>query len=312
MPGTTQQLPENDQKGNLTPRRVATMLAGMIAQFDIGEARVHFLGIARVRRDFDQMVEIFPTVGKGELKEAIRTVQPNGGGEYLQWCFNSALLRIPGQTILVDTGFGFTKGGPGLGTVQLLNECGVQPEHVDTVVITHGHGDHIGGLTDEGAPSLPDARVVISKSEFAFWMEGEADRLLGAEGASAQRDALSICRSRIECIAMDSRIAESADTTIRAIPSPGHTPGHIGIEILSRGQRLWLMVDTIHSLFQLEHTDWSPRFDVNPKLARITAVRLLGQAAKHKIPVHLYHFPFPGIGTIKERGPVFTYSPITL
>ena len=288
------------------------MMGAMTTAFDIGEAKIHFLGIARVRRDFDQMVEIFPTVEKGELKEAVRAVQPDGGGKYLEWCFNSALLRIPGQTILVDTGFGFTAGGPGLGTVALLNECGVQPEQVGTVVITHGHGDHIGGLTDEGTPSMPDARVVIAKAEFAFWMEGEAESLFGAEGSSAQRSALSICRTQIECIDMDSRIAESGDTTIRAIPSPGHTPGHIGIEVLSRGQRLWLMVDTIHALFQLEHTDWSPRFDVDPELARVTAKELLGQAAKQQVPVHLYHFPFPGIGTIKETGPGFAFSPITL
>jgi glyoxylase-like metal-dependent hydrolase (beta-lactamase superfamily II) len=249
-------------------------------------------------------------VNKGELKEAVRVVEPDGGGKYLEWWFNSALLLIPDQTILVDTGFGFTAGGPGLGTLALLKECGIQPEQVDTVVITHGHGDHIGGLTDEGAPSMPGARIVMAKAEFEFWMGGGADRLLGAEGASVQRDALSICRTRIECIAMDSRIAESENTTIRAIPAPGHTPGHIGIEILSLGQRLWLLVDTIHALFQLEHTDWSPRFDVDPQLARVTAKELLGQAAKHKIPVHLYHFPFPGIGTIKERGPAFTYTPI--
>jgi glyoxylase-like metal-dependent hydrolase (beta-lactamase superfamily II) len=284
----------------------------MTAAFGIGDSEVHFLGIARVRRDFGQMAGIFPGVDKGELREAVRRVQPDGGGEYLEWCFNSALLRIPDQTILVDTGFGFATGGPGLGTGQLLEDCGIQPEQVDTIVITHGHGDHIGGLTDEGVSSMPGARIVIAKAEFEFWMAGHAERLLGAEGSSAQRNALSICRSQIECIEMDSRIAESGDTAIRAIPLPGHTPGHIGIEILSRGQRLWLMVDTIHALFQLEHADWSPRFDVNPELARVTARELLGRAAKQQIPVHLYHFPFPGLGRIKEQSPGFTYRPISI
>jgi glyoxylase-like metal-dependent hydrolase (beta-lactamase superfamily II) len=288
------------------------MIAAMTAAFDIGEVKVFFLGIARVRRDFDQIAEIFPGAEKGELKEAVRAVQPDGDGKYLDWYFNSVLLRIPGQTILVDTGFGFTGGGPGLGTAELLNECGVKPEQVNTVVVTHGHGDHIGGLTDEGKPSMPDARIVIANAEFEFWMGGEADSLFGTAGVAAQRSAFSICRTQIECIAMESRIAESANTTIRAIPAPGHTPGHIGIEVFSRGRRLWLMMDTIHAPFQLDHTDWSPRFDVDPKLARDTAKELLGQAAKQQIPMHLYHFPFPGIGMIKEEGPSRTYRPIKI
>ena len=46
------------------------MMRFMVVQLDIGEAEVNVLGIASVRRDFDQMAEIFPTVGKGELEEA--------------------------------------------------------------------------------------------------------------------------------------------------------------------------------------------------------------------------------------------------
>jgi glyoxylase-like metal-dependent hydrolase (beta-lactamase superfamily II) len=280
----------------------------MVFTLDIGEAKISVLGIARVRRDFNQMSDIFPTVEHGDLREAIRTVQPDGDGKYLDWNFNSVLIRIPNHTILVDTGFGFSGGGPGLGTAQLLDECGVQPEDVDTVVITHGHGDHIGGLTEVGAPAMPDARVVISREEFVFWMEGQAERFFGPETCSAQQTTFSICRSQIECIDMDSSIAESGKATIRALPSPGHTPGHIGLEVRSQQQQLWLLVDTIHALFQLGHTDWSPRFDVNPELARITRSELLAQAAKLKVPVHLYHLPFPGLGTIEEAGQTYSFT----
>jgi glyoxylase-like metal-dependent hydrolase (beta-lactamase superfamily II) len=283
------------------------MICVMVVTHDIGEAKISILGIAGGRRDFDQMAEIFPTAEEGELKRAIRVVQPEGGGEYLDWHFNSVLIRIPGQTVLVDTGFGFSGGGPGLGTAQLLKECGVQAEEVNTVVITHGHGDHIGGLTESGAPAMPGARVLVSREEFEFWMEGQAERIFGTEGSSAQQTTLSICRSQIERIDMDSTIAESSEGVIRAIPSPGHTPGHIGIEIRSRGGRLWLLVDTIHAPFQLVHTDWSPRFDVNPELARLTRRELLTQAAKSEVPVHLYHFPFPGLGTIRAQGREYAF-----
>ena len=288
------------------------MISVMIGKFKIGEVVISVLGIGTVRRDLDQLAGIFPTVERGELREAIRGVQPGSDGEYLDWCFNSALIRIPNHAILIDTGFGFSTGGPGLGTAQLLAECGVHPEDVNTVVITHGHGDHIGGLTEAGVPAIPDARVVISRQEFDFWMNGEAERLLGKDASVAQRTAFSICRDQIECIAMDSPILESNGTTIQALPAPGHTPGHIGIAVSSQGTRLWLLVDTIHAVFQMQHPEWSPRFDVDPDLARTTRRDLLGEAARLELPVHLYHFPFPAVGYIESSEQAFTFKPSDL
>jgi glyoxylase-like metal-dependent hydrolase (beta-lactamase superfamily II) len=288
------------------------MMGTMIKKIDIGEATVDVLGVAQVRRNFVQLSEIFPSVETGELKEAIRTVQPGSDGGYLEWYFNSALIRIPGQAMLIDTGFGFSSGGPGLGTAQLLRECGVGPEEITAVVITHGHPDHIGGLTESGAPAMPDARVIISQKEYGFWMEGEAESKLGAEACSDQQNAFSICRDQIECIDMDSTLAESTGASVRTIPAPGHTPGHIGIEVRSGGRRFWLLVDTIHALFQLTHADWSPRFDVNPESARATSRKLLAQAARLQIPVHLYHFPFPGVGILEEAEQGFNFRATTL
>jgi glyoxylase-like metal-dependent hydrolase (beta-lactamase superfamily II) len=157
---------------------------------------------------------------------------------------------------------------------------------------------------------MPEARVIISKSELEFWMNGQAEQHFGAEGVAAQQTAFSLCRAQIEAVDMDSVIAASPGATIRSLPSPGHTPGHIGVEVRSREQRLWLLVDTIHALFQLEHTGWSPRFDVDPELARATARDLLDQAAELGLPVHLYHFPFPGVGTIGQTETAFTFLPI--
>jgi glyoxylase-like metal-dependent hydrolase (beta-lactamase superfamily II) len=285
------------------------MMCFMIGRLDIGEAKINILGVASVRRDLEQLADIFPTVGKGDLSEAIGAVQPDSEGKYLDWHFNSALIRIPNHTILIDTGFGFSTGRSGLGIAELLCECEVRPAEVNTVVITHGHGDHIGGLTEAGAPSMPDARVVMSRQELEFWMNGQAERFFGAAASSAQRTAFSICRSQIECIEMDSSIAESKDTTIRALPAPGHTPGHIGIAVRSQGHHLWLLVDTIHALFQMQYPDWSPRFDVDPDLACSTRKDLLAEAAGQDVLVQLYHFPFPGTGSVKASKQAWAFEP---
>jgi glyoxylase-like metal-dependent hydrolase (beta-lactamase superfamily II) len=288
------------------------MMSVMVGKLTIGEVGISVLGIGTVQRDLDQLAEIFPTVERGELRGAIGRVQPDSEGKYLEWYFNAALIQIPDHAILVDTGFGFSTGGPGLGTAQLLAECGVSPEDVTTVVITHGHGDHIGGLTENGVPAMPDARVVMSRQEHEFWMNGEAERRLGREASAAQQTTFSICRDQIECIDMDSPIAESNGTNIQALPAPGHTPGHIGIAVSSQGNRLWLLVDTIHAVFQMQHPEWSPRFDVNPPLAETTRRDLLGEAARLEVPVHIYHFPFPAVGLIEVSGQAFTFKPTNL
>jgi hypothetical protein len=73
----------------------------MISRFDVSEAKINILGVARVRRDLEQLADIFH--------------------------FNSALIRIPNHTILIDAGFGFSTARPELGTAELLRECGVRP-----------------------------------------------------------------------------------------------------------------------------------------------------------------------------------------
>lgn len=302
----------HSRQDDLTPSAAITMMSVMASKLTVGEVEISILGIGAARRDLDQLAGIFPTVERGELREAIRGVQPDSDGEYLDWYFNAALIQIPNHAILIDTGFGFSTGGPGLGTAQLLAECRVHPEDVDTVVITHGHGDHIGGLTKDGTPAMPDARVVMSGQEFDFWMNGEAVRLLGKDASAAQRTAFSICRDQIECIAMDSPILESNGTTIQALPAPGHTPGHIGIAVSSQGTHLWLLVDTIHAVFQMQHPEWSPRFDIDPPLAETTRRDLLGKAARFEVPVHLYHFPFPAVGFIEASEQAFAFKPTDL
>ena len=273
----------------------------MIKKIDIGKVEFFSLNIATVYRSLAEIAEVYPTAPSDLLNTAFE------GGE-MEWAFNAALIRMKGHNILVDTGFGFSSGEQGAGIGELIAETGISAKEITEIVITHGHGDHVGGLVENGEPTMPGAKLVIHEAEHRFFTGGEAARLMGEEAIQLQNRAFSAYADRTVTVGDGDIVASTADGEVRVIEAAGHTPGHICLEINSQNKRLWLLVDTLHALFQLDHPEWSPRYDIDPDLAHRVRVDLLGKAADKKIPVMLYHFPFPGLGTVRRAGDRFTYS----
>jgi hypothetical protein len=83
------------------------------------------------------------------------------------------------------------------------------------------------------------------------------------------------------------------------------------MEVISSGIRFWILLDTAHALFQMERPDWSPSFDIDPDHARETRMDLLKKSATEDIPIHLYHFPFPGFGKIRFSEAAFAFEALT-
>ena len=196
--------------------------------------------------------------------------------------------------ILVDSSI----GGADSNLLSLLAEIDVQPEMIDRVIITHGHGDHVGGLLvmPAGDWVFPNAQYLINATEWAYWTDEATLQNMGERAA--------LWHVLREKLAGEITLFEPGDEIlpgIHAVDAQGHTPGMVGLLLESNGEQLLHIADTAHHPFQIKHPDWSPRFDSHPDIAAETRQRLFERAAAEKLLVLAYHFSKPGLGYVKGK-----------
>jgi len=214
--------------------------------------------------------------------------------------------------VLVDTGANGLDPNTGR-LIQNLQTGGIAPEDIDIVILTHCHPDHISGITlDNGQLAFPNARYVMWKDEWDFWTSGEAEEKLDEHFKdvlmNAVRKNLPIIQDRLEFIDHEREILPG----IQAISAPGHTPGHMALLISSEGEQLLNIVDTVLHPIHLEHPEWCAVVDFAPDQVVTTRRRILLRAAVEKSLVLAFHFPFPGLGHIIQKGENWEWKPITV
>lgn len=228
--------------------------------------------------------------------------------ETIDTAVNILLLESARKRILIDSGSGnVVPEEPGK-LVETLRAENIAPESINTIVITHYHMDHIGGLLDANNNlQFPNAHLVVPAAEHAFVMDEEY--LKTREEWRVQRLHRTFdgyARSGgLELIDDDREI----EPGIRYMPAPGHTPGHSGIVIESGGERVYHIVDTVHMPFQLYMTHLKPRFDVQPEVAIATRRAILDRAAKENLLIQTYHLGFPGLGHIRQKEDRLVWMP---
>lgn len=218
-------------------------------------------------------------------------------------CFNNCLLIEDNNEItLVDTGFGYlSENYPGAESAGMLIENmkngGYNPNHIGKVILTHYHTDHIGGGVDQkGDTAFPGAVYYMNKKD---WQKGTSIESYG-------KKILLALESRTELF--DGEIDISPG--IKAIPAPGHTPGHIIIKIESEGEVLLYASDLAAHQIHFECPGWSMAHEYDPDLAARTRQDIFGYAADKKIPLLVYHLPFPGLGYLFDKNGGWSWRPL--
>jgi glyoxylase-like metal-dependent hydrolase (beta-lactamase superfamily II) len=208
-----------------------------------------------------------------------------------QFFFTPTVVNTGSELVLFDTGLSAD------GTLAALQAAGYTADQVDVVVLTHMHGDHIGGLMKEGVPTYPNARYVTGQVEYDHWAQA------GNEGFDANVKPLADKMSFLD---------DGGDVAsgITAMASFGHTPGHMAYMLDSDGKQLVLGADFAnHYVWSLAHPDWEVKFDMDKAAAAGTRRKMLDMMAADKTPFVGYHMPFPAFGFVEKSGDGFAYVP---
>jgi glyoxylase-like metal-dependent hydrolase (beta-lactamase superfamily II) len=208
--------------------------------------------------------------------------------------------------VLVDTGIGVDYPGPSGGRLlSLLRSEGIEPREIGTVVLSHGHPDHVGGNLDgAGKPAFANARYVMLRAEWDFWSSKPTlaelpvdDSFKQAMLASAQKNLLGV-EDQLDLLEPETEIVPG----IVAIAAFGHSPGQMGLEISSSGQRLLFMADALVVPLHLDYPDSIGATDHRPGEMVATRIKLLEKAVRDKSLVSISHFAFPGLGYVAAKG----------
>lgn len=239
--------------------------------------------------------------------EAARLQSSAGISQPASIHINCYLVRGQGRTVLIDAGAGGFKqwGGALLANLAL---AGVQPGDIDTILLTHAHPDHIGGLLNaEGGMAFANAELVVHQRELAFW---EDDRHLG-QASERARGNFQFARRVFEQYRQNLRpfMANDVLPGISAMPLPGHTVGHCGYHFESAGGGLLVWGDIVHfPQIQIARPEVTIAFDQDPLMSAATRMRLLDMVSKDNLLIAGMHLGTLGFAHIKRSGGTFAIA----
>ena len=232
--------------------------------------------------------------------------------EYIDIPFNPFLVVAGNRRVLMDTGLG-EFGGPTSGKLlEQLRAAGFQPGDIDTVLITHFHGDHIGGLRNKaGEYVFAKAKVMVPAPEYAFWMDDAklAAAPEGMKGAfnNARRVFAQMPAEMLVRFEPGSEVAPG----IRSVAAYGHTPGHTLFDLQSAGRNFVYVGDltNVPALFA-RNPDWAVSFDMDAEAARKSRRAVFERTVAGNAMLGGFHFPFPAFGRAVAAGRGYDFQPL--
>lgn len=294
--------------GIATEKTAKAQVPGVYS-FRLGEFTIAALSDGTVPQD---LVMVLTNANSAEVEQLL---YKNFLANPVEASINAFLIDTGNKQVLVDTGTG-QLFGPGLGgKLQLsLKAAGYAPDEIDTILLTHIHADHSGGLVENGQLMFPTATVYVGKPDVDFWLNP-------ANAANAKQlhldrkyfdDAVKTVKPYLDAGKLKSFSGETAILPgIVARPTPGHTPGHTLYAVESGGESIEFWGDILHfGSIQFPNPKITVVYDVNANAAAEQRVKQFTRAEKSRRLVATAHLSFPGVGHIRADNRGYTWVPV--
>ena len=232
--------------------------------------------------------------------------------EPVELSINAYLINTGAHLVLVDTGAGELFGPLSGLLVANIVAAGYRADQVDTILLTHIHGDHSGGLSIGGKRQFPNATVYVDGLDVAYWLNKKEELFAPPSARKTFEQSQATVNPYVEAKRLvEIKQREEIVPGITARSAPGHTPGHTVYLVESQGHKLLLWGDTIHSAeVQFSHPQVTVQYDVQPSVAIQTREQLLDFAAKDAWVVGSDHISFPGLGHVRKVSSGYRWIPI--
>lgn len=268
--------------------------------------------ILEIHGPFLRPDELFPTAGP-EVARVLEDLVPGGlcrsSGKMIL-PIQGFLLKTPCHNILVDSCVGNHKTLPGDPDwhqrsdnrfLSSLAAAGLAADDLDYVLCTHLHADHIGWNT-----RLEDGRWVPTFANARYLMPAADEEMQRTRGSDAYQESVLpvVAAGQAELVTAGHKLGDH----VTLVPTPGHTPGHVSVQIESGGRLALITGDAIHTTAQCRHPEWHFKYDSDPEQAVTSRRSLLEQAAESRCLVLGSHFALPSLGRVGAQNGIFSWE----
>jgi glyoxylase-like metal-dependent hydrolase (beta-lactamase superfamily II) len=249
----------------------------------------------------------------GDRAEMKDLFQDSLGSTTYQGSDAGFLVNTGKKLILIDAGTGGVFGDPEHHLVENLKASGYEPSQVDLILLTHLHYDHVGGITTkDGKRVFPNAEVRMAKTESDFWL---SEKNATAASKNTQVYFRLVRAAAAPYIAAHKWLpfigTNELAYGIVPVSLTGHTPGHVGYEVSSRGKTMLFWGDIVHvEPVQMSHPEISIAYDMDAPAAIRTRDAILTKLSSGRTAVAGPHMPWPAIGYVHKDGNGYKWVPV--
>ena len=232
--------------------------------------------------------------------------------------FTPVAVNTGSKLVVIDTGLGPAQYEQSKGAVGQfhtnLAASGIDRNTVDTVIITHFHGDHINGLlTGDNKAAFPNAEIMVPAAEWKYWSD-DGNMSKAAAGSPLEGNFKNVRRvfgalgNKVTQYEPDKELIPG----ITSVATYGHTPGHTSFLVTSGSAKVLVQADLTASLGVLfvRNPGWHAAFDMDGGMAEQSRRKTYDMAATEKLLIQGFHFPFPALAYIEKSGTGYREIPV--